>query len=174
MWVALLAHRLRSLWVCHLGLVFGILDLVRWFVPPEEVDLSLGMTAEALQPILSDGAFVEKLAPFLPQTGQTMPPADQLKGTVSSPQFQQVWFLNIFFVHPSPVLVRSCTTFSGGGLANEIWVKQGVHRPDDVLDMSWILIWCPGYLWFVKFLDMSWIWKQIKYAEDNWLNSDKI
>jgi len=57
--------------------------------PKEEVDLSLGMTAEALQPILSDAAFIEKLTPYLPQTGETMPPAEQLMGTVSSPQFQQ-------------------------------------------------------------------------------------
>ena len=54
------------------------------------VDLSPVMTAEALQPILSNAEFVEKLRPYLPPTSDPLPPSEQLKGTVTSPQFKQV------------------------------------------------------------------------------------
>jgi len=56
--------------------------------PKPEVDLSLGLTGEALQPLLSDAAFVAGLAPHLPP-GPPLPPAQRLQGTVSSPHFQQ-------------------------------------------------------------------------------------
>ena len=48
------------------------------------------MTSEALQSILTNKDFVEQLKPFLPQTDDPLPPVEQLKGTVASPQFQQV------------------------------------------------------------------------------------
>ena len=54
------------------------------------VDLSPAMTAEALQPLLSNPEFVEKLKPFLPATSEPISPSEQLKGTVTSPQFKQV------------------------------------------------------------------------------------
>lgn len=57
--------------------------------PKIPVDLSSAMTAEALQPILTNQDFVDQLKPFLPPTATELPPAEQLKGTVSSPQFQQ-------------------------------------------------------------------------------------
>jgi len=56
---------------------------------PATVDLSSAMTAEALQPILTNQDFVDQLKPFLPATASELPPAEQLKGTVTSPQFQQ-------------------------------------------------------------------------------------
>ena len=54
------------------------------------MDLGSVMTAEALQPILTNEEFVEKLQPYLPTTSEKLPPVEQLKGTVTSPQFQQV------------------------------------------------------------------------------------
>merc|ERR1739838_816214 len=57
--------------------------------PKLPVDLSSAMTAEALQPILTNQDFVDQLKPFLPATASELPPAEQLKGTVTSPQFQQ-------------------------------------------------------------------------------------
>lgn len=53
------------------------------------VDLSPAMTAEALQPILTNAEFVKQLKPFLPSTAEPLPPAEQLRGTVTSPQFKQ-------------------------------------------------------------------------------------
>ncbi|KAG0717870.1 Proteasomal ubiquitin receptor ADRM1 [Chionoecetes opilio] len=47
------------------------------------------MTAEALQPILTNDDFVDKLRPYLPATAEELPPTEQLRGTVTSPQFQQ-------------------------------------------------------------------------------------
>lgn len=56
------------------------------------VDLSSGMTGEALQPILSNPEFLDKVKEFMPQgdkeEGKELT-ADDLKGTVQSPQFQQ-------------------------------------------------------------------------------------
>ncbi|CAL4135613.1 unnamed protein product, partial [Meganyctiphanes norvegica] len=57
--------------------------------PKMPVDLSSAMTAEALQPILTNQDFVDQLKPYLPPTATELPPAEQLKGTVTSPQFQQ-------------------------------------------------------------------------------------
>lgn len=57
--------------------------------PKLPVDLSSAMTAEALQPILTNQDFVDQLKPYLPPTATGMAPAEQLKGTVTSPQFQQ-------------------------------------------------------------------------------------
>ncbi|KAK4293317.1 hypothetical protein Pmani_033977 [Petrolisthes manimaculis] len=57
--------------------------------PRVPVDLSSAMTAEALQPILTNEAFVEQLRPYLPATAEELPPTEQLRGTVTSPQFQQ-------------------------------------------------------------------------------------
>ncbi|KAK3864840.1 hypothetical protein Pcinc_029503 [Petrolisthes cinctipes] len=57
--------------------------------PRVPVDLSSAMTAEALQPILTNEAFVEELRPYLPATAEELPPTEQLRGTVTSPQFQQ-------------------------------------------------------------------------------------
>ncbi|XP_068237929.1 proteasomal ubiquitin receptor ADRM1 [Palaemon carinicauda] len=65
-------------------------------VPPDAsgsprlpVDLSSAMTAEALQPILTNENFVNALKPYLPATADELPPTEQLRGTVTSPQFQQ-------------------------------------------------------------------------------------
>jgi len=55
------------------------------------VDLSTAMTSEALQPILSQEGFLDKVKAFLPageEEGKEVTAAD-LKGTVQSPQFQQ-------------------------------------------------------------------------------------
>jgi len=56
------------------------------------VDLSSGLTGEALQPILSNPEFLDKVKEFLPQgdkeEGKEVT-AEELKGTVQSPQFQQ-------------------------------------------------------------------------------------
>jgi len=61
-------------------------------VPGPSVDLSSGMTGEALQPILSNPEFLDKVREFLPQgekeEGKEFT-AEDLKGTVQSPQFQQ-------------------------------------------------------------------------------------
>jgi len=60
--------------------------------PGPSVDLSSGMTGEALQPILSNPEFLDKVKEFLPQgdkeEGKELT-AEDLKGTVQSPQFQQ-------------------------------------------------------------------------------------
>ncbi|XP_042213834.1 proteasomal ubiquitin receptor ADRM1-B-like isoform X5 [Homarus americanus] len=56
---------------------------------PAQVDLSPAMTAEALQPILTNEEFVNQLRPYLPATSDELPPTEQLRGTVTSPQFQQ-------------------------------------------------------------------------------------
>ncbi|MCL4131497.1 UNVERIFIED_CONTAM: hypothetical protein GTU68_006862 [Idotea baltica] len=58
------------------------------------VDLGSVMTAEALQPILTNGEFVEQLRPYLPTTSEKLPPVEELRGTVASPQFQQA--VNLF------------------------------------------------------------------------------
>jgi len=55
------------------------------------VDLSSGLTLDALQPLLSNPEFLEKVKDFLPkeeQEGKEFS-ADDLKGTVTSPQFKQ-------------------------------------------------------------------------------------
>ncbi|XP_042876760.1 proteasomal ubiquitin receptor ADRM1-like isoform X1 [Penaeus japonicus] len=57
--------------------------------PRVPVDLSSAMTAEALQPILTNEDFVNQLRPYLPATSDGLPPTEQLRGTVTSPQFQQ-------------------------------------------------------------------------------------
>ncbi|XP_045104197.1 proteasomal ubiquitin receptor ADRM1-like isoform X2 [Portunus trituberculatus] len=57
--------------------------------PRVPVDLSSAMTAEALQPILTNEEFVNQLRPYLPATAEELPPTEQLRGTVTSPQFQQ-------------------------------------------------------------------------------------
>ncbi|XP_069174398.1 proteasomal ubiquitin receptor ADRM1-like isoform X1 [Procambarus clarkii] len=57
--------------------------------PRVAVDLSSAMTAEALQPILTNEDFVNQLRPYLPATSDELPPTEQLRGTVTSPQFQQ-------------------------------------------------------------------------------------
>ncbi|XP_071542540.1 proteasomal ubiquitin receptor ADRM1 isoform X2 [Panulirus ornatus] len=57
--------------------------------PRVPVDLSSAMTAEALQPILTNEEFVNQLRPYLPATSEELPPTEQLRGTVTSPQFQQ-------------------------------------------------------------------------------------
>ncbi|XP_042213835.1 proteasomal ubiquitin receptor ADRM1-B-like isoform X6 [Homarus americanus] len=44
---------------------------------------------EALQPILTNEEFVNQLRPYLPATSDELPPTEQLRGTVTSPQFQQ-------------------------------------------------------------------------------------
>merc|ERR1712215_338286 len=54
------------------------------------VDLSTAMTSEALQPILQNQEFLDKVKEFLPagEDGKEVTAAD-LAGTVQSPQFQQ-------------------------------------------------------------------------------------
>ena len=54
------------------------------------VDLSPAFTAEALQPILTNPDFVDRLKPYLPEMSPSMPPAENLQGVVTSPQFKQV------------------------------------------------------------------------------------
>ena len=57
------------------------------------VDLSSALTLEALQPLLSNPEFLEKVKDFIPKDekdeGKELSAAD-LKGTVQSPQFKQV------------------------------------------------------------------------------------
>lgn len=56
----------------------------------QAVDLSTAMTSEALQPILSNPEFMQRLQAFLPNTGDDSGAStDQLRNTVQSPQFQQ-------------------------------------------------------------------------------------
>merc|ERR1712241_320817 len=54
------------------------------------VDLASGLTGEALQPILQNQQFLDKVKEFLPagEDGKEVTAAD-LAGTVQSPQFQQ-------------------------------------------------------------------------------------
>ena len=54
------------------------------------VDLASGLTGEALQPILQNQQFLDKVKEFLPagEDGKEVTSAD-LAGTVKSPQFQQ-------------------------------------------------------------------------------------
>ena len=57
------------------------------------VDLSSGLTLDALQPLLSNPEFLSKVKDFLPkeekEEGKELSSED-LKGTVQSPQFKQV------------------------------------------------------------------------------------
>ena len=57
------------------------------------VDLAPALNVEALQPLLSNPEFLEKVKDFLPQgekdEGKEIT-AEDLRGTVQSPQFQQV------------------------------------------------------------------------------------
>lgn len=69
-----------------------------------QVDLSSAMTAEALQPILTNEEFVNQLRPYLPATSEELPPTEQLRGTVTSPQFQQV----LIFISISCIIIRIC------------------------------------------------------------------
>lgn len=66
------------------------LAFLKCFICYFPVDLSSAMTAEALQPILTNEEFVNQLRPYLPSTAEGLPPTEQLRGTVTSPQFQQV------------------------------------------------------------------------------------
>ena len=54
------------------------------------VDLSTGLTGEALQPLLQNQEFLDKVKEFLPagEEGKEVTLSD-LSGTVQSPQFQQ-------------------------------------------------------------------------------------
>lgn len=60
------------------------------------VDLSTAATAETLQPVLSDPQFLQRLQQFLPSinNSEQLPAADQLRGTLQSPHFQQA--LSVF------------------------------------------------------------------------------
>ena len=54
------------------------------------VDLSNALTPETMIPILANADVQERLIPFLPE-GESLPKTEEeLRDTVSSPQFQQV------------------------------------------------------------------------------------
>jgi hypothetical protein len=56
---------------------------------PKEVDLSEGLNAELLIPILANAEVQQRLVPFLPQ-GESLPASEEeLRQTVHSPQFHQ-------------------------------------------------------------------------------------
>jgi hypothetical protein len=54
------------------------------------VDLAKALSPEAMLPILANREVQERLVPYLPE-GEVLPKTEQeLRNTVSSPQFQQV------------------------------------------------------------------------------------
>ena len=57
------------------------------------VDLASGVSVESLmKPILSNPDFASRLQEFLPTIGETrnLPPAEQIRDNITSPQFNQV------------------------------------------------------------------------------------
>lgn len=60
----------------------------------EAVNLSEALNSEKMIPILADPRVQERLTPFLPQDSSIPSSQDELRATISSPQFQQA--LNSF------------------------------------------------------------------------------
>jgi hypothetical protein len=72
------------------------------------VDLAPALNVEALQPLLSNPDFLEKVKDFLPKgekdEGKEIT-AEDLRGTVQSPQFQQVAWRSVLRIRiRDPVL----------------------------------------------------------------------
>lgn len=56
------------------------------------VDLASVLTPEIMAPILANADVQERLLPYLP-SGESLPQtADEIQNTLTSPQFQQVWY----------------------------------------------------------------------------------
>ena len=54
------------------------------------MDLAMGLTAEAMRPLLSNPDFVKRMRELLPAEHRAEDrAAEEISGTVSSPQFQQ-------------------------------------------------------------------------------------
>ena len=64
------------------------------------IDLSQALNPESMIPILANAGVQERLVKYLPE-GQELPKTeDELRNTVSSPQFQQVGFLCVMVIIP--------------------------------------------------------------------------
>lgn len=107
-----------------------------------EVDLSAAMTAEALQPVLSNPAFLERLQTFLPSIGnnEQLPSAQNLRGTLQSPQFQQALSLFSSALQSgqlAPVISQfdlgeaAVTAASAGDLGAFVRALQQQQKKDD-------------------------------------------
>ena len=58
---------------------------------PSDIDLSSALNPEVMIPILANKDIQERLIPFLPE-GENLPKTeDELRNTVKTPQFQQVF-----------------------------------------------------------------------------------
>ena len=75
------------------------------------VDLAKALNPEAMLPILANAEVQERLIPYLPE-GELLPKTEaELRNTISSPQFQQVWWCNgwtIAVLSPLSLFLSSC------------------------------------------------------------------
>ena len=80
------------------------------------MDLAKALNPEAMLPILANAEVQERLIPYLPE-GELLPKTEaELRNTISSPQFQQVWWCNRWTVavlspHP-PTHLSMCVPVS--------------------------------------------------------------
>lgn len=56
------------------------------------MDLSDALNSESIAGVLNDPNLIRELSPHLPNTGGNESTEQQLRSTITSPQFQQVWF----------------------------------------------------------------------------------
>ena len=70
-----------------LAMVFRYMHL---YLFAAAVDLSKAITPDVMIPILANAEVRERLLPFLPQGDELPRSEEELRNTVSSPQFQQV------------------------------------------------------------------------------------
>lgn len=72
------------------------------------VDLSAGLTVEMMQPLLSKPEFIRKMKEFVPKEHQDNDMADEIKGTIQSPQFKQALslFCHAFYSGELAPLIR--------------------------------------------------------------------
>ena len=79
------------------------------------VDLAKALNPEAMLPILANAEVQERLIPYLPE-GELLPKTEaELRNTISSPQFQQVWWCNcwtIAVLSPLSLFLSSCLPLS--------------------------------------------------------------
>lgn len=70
-------------------------------IPFNTVDLSTTLNAESLAPMLTDPDVRQCLSQFLPEVNELTNSEDEVKETIQSPQFRQVY---IFFSYISYIL----------------------------------------------------------------------
>ena len=118
----------------------------------QQVNLASGLTAEVMQPLLSNPDFVKRMQELLPE-------ADEIKGTVSSPQFQQALgvFCSAFQSAQLAPLIRefdlgdaAIAAAAAGDLeafVKALEAKQKKTKEDEPEDMAldWTLM-CPNFI----------------------------